>query len=99
MGITMRRPPVWRHVGMWVMVALACAIGALRIEVVLAGQQGAASAKDLYQQALHEEDALGHLEAAIRLYERVVAAHADRTLRSEERRVGKECRSRWSPYH
>src|SRR5256884_4129536 len=24
---------------------------------------------------------------------------ADSTLRSEERRVGKECRSRWSPYH
>ena len=23
--------------------------------------------------------------------------HSD--LRSEERRVGKECRSRWSPYH
>ena len=23
----------------------------------------------------------------------------DRVLRSEERRVGKECRSRWSPYH
>src|SRR5688572_29791851 len=23
----------------------------------------------------------------------------DRTIRSEERRVGKECRSRWSPYH
>ena len=23
----------------------------------------------------------------------------DVTLRSEERRVGKECRSRWSPYH
>ena len=23
----------------------------------------------------------------------------DGTLRSEERRVGKECRSRWSPYH
>ena len=35
------------------------------------------------------------------------AAYADRampiacgqTIRSEERRVGKECRSRWSPYH
>ena len=27
-------------------------------------------------------------------------AYADRLLtRSEERRVGKECRSRWSPYH
>ena len=24
---------------------------------------------------------------------------ADAILRSEERRVGKECRSRWSPYH
>ena len=24
---------------------------------------------------------------------------ADKNLRSEERRVGKECRSRWSPYH
>ena len=23
----------------------------------------------------------------------------DQLLRSEERRVGKECRSRWSPYH
>ena len=23
----------------------------------------------------------------------------DRQTRSEERRVGKECRSRWSPYH
>ena len=23
----------------------------------------------------------------------------DKKIRSEERRVGKECRSRWSPYH
>ena len=27
-----------------------------------------------------------------------VMAEAER-IRSEERRVGKECRSRWSPYH
>src|ERR1035437_6925426 len=26
-------------------------------------------------------------------------ADNDKRLRSEERRVGKECRSRWSPYH
>src|SRR5438034_8928007 len=26
-------------------------------------------------------------------------AYDDRYLRSEERRVGKECRSRWSPYN
>ena len=24
---------------------------------------------------------------------------AEKAVRSEERRVGKECRSRWSPYH
>src|SRR2546427_4927726 len=28
-----------------------------------------------------------------------VTAGLDRSWRSEERRVGKECRSRWSPYH
>ena len=32
-------------------------------------------------------------------YECFREAGADRYLRSEERRVGKECRSRWSPYH
>ena len=25
--------------------------------------------------------------------------NSEREIRSEERRVGKECRSRWSPYH
>src|SRR5258706_5195979 len=29
----------------------------------------------------------------------VVFVQAKRLHRSEERRVGKECRSRWSPYH
>src|SRR6266571_6525146 len=29
----------------------------------------------------------------------VAASTADAVVRSEERRVGKECRSRWSPYH
>src|ERR1044071_3331241 len=29
----------------------------------------------------------------------VILAGFMRVLRSEERRVGKECRSRWSPYH
>ena len=28
-----------------------------------------------------------------------LAAPAALSVRSEERRVGKECRSRWSPYH
>ena len=28
-----------------------------------------------------------------------VPGDVERSARSEERRVGKECRSRWSPYH
>ena len=46
-------------------------------------------------------------EAAVRydesadLFHRIPGAQRDEAdcLRSEERRVGKECRSRWSPYH
>src|SRR3712207_7442653 len=41
---------------------------------------------DARVQLLHEDDALEVLVRAT-------------TGRSEERRVGKECRSRWSPYH
>src|SRR2546425_4946600 len=43
------------------------------------------------------------LEAFYPAFERdcSAAGHAidARAMRSEERRVGKECRSRWSPYH
>src|SRR3712207_7320543 len=31
--------------------------------------------------------------------EKLLAAARRASVRSEERRVGKECRSRWSPYH
>ena len=31
--------------------------------------------------------------------ERAIDSYLPETERSEERRVGKECRSRWSPYH
>src|SRR2546429_9422298 len=34
-----------------------------------------------------------------RLLAEIREAHARIAPRSEERRVGKECRSRWSPYH
>src|SRR3712207_9074053 len=33
------------------------------------------------------------------LLDKITANGKDVTGRSEERRVGKECRSRWSPYH
>ena len=56
----------------------------------------------------HEERPLADmLEQALRLipgvevlrHENSLVARTQRHRRSEERRVGKECRSRWSPYH
>src|SRR5256885_4517186 len=46
----------------------------------------------------------GRTEDALRLAEAARAQFGDSAFslalkRSEERRVGKECRSRWSPYH
>src|SRR2546430_7813293 len=40
-------------------------------------------------------------DACAKLYERIPLAECNffGIVRSEERRVGKECRSRWSPYH
>ena len=44
--------------------------------------------------------ALGSLYALIALGVTVIYTVMDMmNFRSEERRVGKECRSRWSPYH
>ena len=39
------------------------------------------------------------LELAVGAAALIVRKKRDKTPRSEERRVGKECRSRWSPYH
>ena len=36
---------------------------------------------------------------SVRYYDPARKISAEDVLRSEERRVGKECRSRWSPYH
>ena len=38
-------------------------------------------------------------QAAAKDIELARARFSQRAVRSEERRVGKECRSRWSPYH
>src|SRR3712207_9175620 len=41
----------------------------------------------------------GHLLKAEFKLGQVKASISEDSIRSEERRVGKECRSRWSPYH
>ena len=39
------------------------------------------------------------VELMSELEKRIMKDIIERIKRSEERRVGKECRSRWSPYH
>ena len=48
-----------------------------------------------------DSDTRGELVSLELSYAEVLAKHAypQPVARSEERRVGKECRSRWSPYH
>ena len=44
------------------------------------------------------DDALREFKKLIKNYPKSFEA-SESQFRSEERRVGKECRSRWSPYH
>src|SRR2546429_6659731 len=58
---------------------------------------------DFFKAGAVPEDAIdGALTGAIRAREedlKAIARPLGVFARSEERRVGKECRSRWSPYH
>src|SRR5579862_3740281 len=60
-------------------------------EIHKAGQQGSRAAKILFAN-------MG-FGAFMYLLSQINVFWYTRQLRSEERRVGKECRSRWSPYH
>ena len=51
----------------------------------------------LTHQVVHSQAQLAEILAAEGIA--VKQTTLSRDLRSEERRVGKECRSRWSPYH
>src|SRR3712207_8099320 len=57
----------------------------------------------LLQHPVNAYDAKGHFWYKADTHERAQVAEqallAQAAERSEERRVGKECRSRWSPYH
>src|SRR3712207_2375178 len=55
-----------------------------------------------FRVALEEKELQSAVEGAAREGEKFFSdatVYLERYLRSEERRVGKECRSRWSPYH
>src|SRR3989449_8406277 len=51
------------------------------------------------QRKIHDSLIAMGLQLISDSYLDVIARRAEAAGRSEERRVGKECRSRWSPYH
>ena len=72
------------------------------------GRQEEEGADGEFEQVIDKSDALpvcSHkfiaacVEGNGEKYQRIQGVADDSTTRSEERRVGKECRSRWSPYH
>ena len=48
---------------------------------------------------LRREQRVALANEVLSSFSNVTVVPFDTLLRSEERRVGKECRSRWSPYH
>jgi len=68
----------------------------------LAFNTAAAGANDFAQQYLpevYEAEVERYGNRTLSGFLKMVGAEMPMTSRSEERRVGKECRSRWSPYH
>ena len=56
--------------------------------------------RDIFSMRMTGIEPAGETTTAAAAGETTTAAAAEETTtRSEERRVGKECRSRWSPYH
>ena len=51
------------------------------------------------RKAVHNHIGTVHAIALCNGLEAAMGVLAEASIRSEERRVGKECRSRWSPYH
>src|SRR3712207_9110898 len=52
-----------------------------------------------YRQGAADKSAQSDVRGAVSAIEQYYTNNGNKYPRSEERRVGKECRSRWSPYH
>ena len=74
--------------------------GLLRAEVLETVEEGNRLIK-FYYDGIWEEilDKLGEMPLPPYITHKLQDKNRYQTVRSEERRVGKECRSRWSPYH
>ena len=74
---------------------------ALAASLALAAPAGAldVTAMTDAERAAFREEVRAYLLDNPEVIMEAVARLEDQQVRSEERRVGKECRSRWSPYH
>ena len=81
------------------MAAIAAAT-ALALSACNKGSDATQGAKDgKGQQAAAQKEAPPPVVGVVTVHPETVTLTTELTTRSEERRVGKECRSRWSPYH
>ena len=69
------------------------------LPVEFVGQTVLLDGADVSQEIRSEAVGMGASAVAQLPAVRAALLQRQRTTRSEERRVGKECRSRWSPYH
>ena len=90
--------PPTRDEAMRELAALRREIDGLEVRTLLNGEYDAREALISINAQAGGADAADFAENLLRMYLRWAERHKYPT-RSEERRVGKECRSRWSPYH
>ena len=70
-----------------------------RLLDVKPGELGLRQSDALFAHVKRLPELVQALCASVELKDITAIGVSTRPLRSEERRVGKECRSRWSPYH
>ncbi len=81
MRVANRHGAWWRRASGRSLFVLACSVGVMSLSAAREPQgTSAESAKNLFQQAMHQEDAVGDLDAAIALYRQVLGAKPERAL-------------------
>ena len=71
----------------------------IKFETLQVSRDGVAALVQLERPDVHNAFNQVLIAELIDVFNSLGADPTVRVVRSEERRVGKECRSRWSPYH
>src|SRR3712207_9109141 len=94
------RPAWWSVLAVLAVGATPARAEAVDLELVFAADgSGSIDDDELRLQRQGWADALTSRDVLDGIRDGPLGAIAVAYMRSEERRVGKECRSRWSPYH